>query len=178
LCFFSLLTVDFGCRLLQVRSSATGTSISTLNRRASELTNTMDSLQRQKHDLARSEQAFLEDRIRRVVETTESIAADRDDEKIMGKLKDLAKVLEDEHGGVSSPTKTALQLQEETSLANPAYLAWSLTQYIRNSILVSLPLPPKLVVVNLEPHTGCVGRGVCCKWSIESWLPKCVVPKP
>jgi hypothetical protein len=105
----------------------------------------MDSLRRNQYEQEKSEQAMLEERIRKIVEATENIAImeERDDEKIMARInKDLAKVLGDDYGGVSSPSKKALQGQQEADLANPAYLAWSLTQYIRNSILVGLPLSP------------------------------------
>jgi hypothetical protein len=110
----------------------------------------MDSEKRNQYELVKSEQALLEERITRIVEATENIAfmEERDDEKIMAKInRDLAKVLGDDYGGVSSPSKkTALKSQEEADLANPAYLAWSLTQYIRNSILVGLPFPPNSLV--------------------------------
>ena len=103
----------------------------------------MDSLNRIQFEQEKSEQAMLEERIRRIVEATENIAImeERDDEKMARINKDLAKVLGDDYGGVSSPSKKAALQMQENDLANPAYLAWSLTQYIRNSILVGLPLP-------------------------------------
>lgn len=143
--------------ILQVRSSATeysGTTRSTLSRMPSELTKTMDSLQRHRYEQAIEEGGLLAQRILRIVEATEDIAhttvEERDDDVIMSKIKDLAKVLEGDDG-MSSPTKRAIEIQEEADMNNPGYLAWSLTQYIRNSILVRTH-PPNPKPLNWASH--------------------------